>query len=112
METLGWEIDTGLAAQDLVAQVEGKPKHLVDRVKQRLQEAISGPPAGQWRKAQLSTLHPDRLFVDILILVSGRDQSWTALKQATVIAWREESRLHGLHIVANPDQKDSLESRR
>jgi nucleotide-binding universal stress UspA family protein len=63
-----------------------------------------GPPTGEWRKIAAPSQITDSLFLDILVPVNGREDGWCALEQALVIAQKEGSRLHGLHIV--PRKKD------
>ena len=53
---------------------------------------------GNWRRFRLASRYIDRLFADILIPLSGSEESWTALEQALHIARREAAQVHGLHI--------------
>jgi nucleotide-binding universal stress UspA family protein len=51
------------------------------------------------------------LFDDILVAISGTEQSWVALEQALIIAKQERSRLYGLHVIVDPEHpldKDQL----
>ena len=59
-----------------------------------------GPPPGQWRQA-LAARQPDRLLLDVLVPLNGREDGWCALEQAFVLARREGSALHGLHVVSS-----------
>lgn len=86
---LGWQIQSDIAATDLI-----------------LERSVKSEP-GSWRKARTATRYTDRLFADILIPISGFTESWDALDQAILIAQREKAKLHGLHIV---DTKDEVES--
>jgi nucleotide-binding universal stress UspA family protein len=58
---------------------------------------------GSWRKARTATRYTDNLFADILVPLSGFEESWDALDQALSIAKREGAMLHGLHIVETKD---------
>jgi nucleotide-binding universal stress UspA family protein len=78
---LGWEIQSDAAATDLI-----------------LDGSIRSRP-GSWREAHTVPRYTDRLFLDILVPLSGAVESWDALEQALVIAQREGSRVHGLHVV-------------
>ena len=89
---LGWEIESDIAATNLI--LEGSVKSQI----------------GDWRKARLSTRYTDRLFADILVPLSGGEASWTALDQAILIAQRENARIHGLHIVSSKDKIQSPEA--
>lgn len=42
--------------------------------------------------------------LDVLLPLSGEEIGWNAFEQALVLAAREPLRLHGLHVIASPDQ--------
>ena len=84
-EELGWEVQSDIAATDLI-----------------LERSVKSEP-GSWRKARTATRYTDRLFADILIPISGFAESWDALDQSILIAQRENAKLHGLHIVETKD---------
>ena len=88
-EEFGWEIQSDVAATDLI-----------------LERSVTSEP-GSWRKARISTRYTDHLFMDILVPLSGDAESWDSLEQAITIAKREEAKVHGLHIV---DAKEKVES--
>jgi len=88
-EELGWEIQSDIAATDLI-----------------LERSVKAEP-GSWRKARTITRYTDHLFMDILVPLSGDRESWDSLEQAIIIAQREEARIHGLHIV---DSKKKVKS--
>jgi nucleotide-binding universal stress UspA family protein len=88
-QELGWEIQSDIAATDLILERSVRPE------------------PGSWRRARTATRYTDHLFADILIPLSGDPQSWDSLEQAILIAQREGARLHGLHIV---DAKEKVES--
>jgi nucleotide-binding universal stress UspA family protein len=46
------------------------------------------------------------LFDDILVAISGTEQSWIALEQALIIASQERSRLYGLHVILDQEQAE------
>ncbi len=81
----GWEIQSDIAATDLI-----------------LERSVKSEP-GSWRKARTATRYTDHLFMDILIPLSGYEESWDALDQAILIAQHENAKLHGLHIVDSLD---------
>ncbi len=91
---LGWEIQSDIAATDLI--LERSP-----RAESKESES------GSWRKARAVTRYTDHLFEDILVPLSGDPESWDSLEQAIIIAQREGARIHGLHIV---DLKEKVES--
>ncbi len=82
---LGWEIQSDIAATDLI-----------------LERSVKSEP-GSWRKARTVSRYTDNLFADILIPLSGFEESWDVLDQAIVIAKHENAKLHGLHIVETKD---------
>jgi nucleotide-binding universal stress UspA family protein len=89
---LGWEIESDIAATNLILEKNVKPQ------------------IGEWRKARISTRYTDRLFSDILVPLSGGEASWTSLEQAILIAQREKAAIHGLHIVASREKVESSEA--
>lgn len=71
---------------------------------------------GAWRKARMADRYIDRLFKDILVPLSGLEESWCALHQALEVAAQENARVHGLHIVRSSKEKasqnvDTIQSR-
>ena len=89
---LGWQIQSDIAATDLI-----------------LERSVTSEP-GSWRKARIASRYTDTLFADILVALSGFEESWDALDQAIIIARRENARLHGLHIVGTKDGASSAEA--
>jgi len=86
---LGWEIQSDIAATDLILERSARDE------------------SGSWRKARTVTRYTDKLFTDILVPLSGDEESWDSLEQAIIVAQREGARLHGLHIV---DSKEKVQS--
>jgi hypothetical protein len=86
---LGWEIQSDIAATDLILERNVQSQ------------------SGSWRKARTATRYTDHLFTDILVPLSGDEASWDSLEQAIIIARHESARLHGLHIV---DSKEKVQS--
>ncbi len=88
----GWEIQSDIAATDLI-----------------LERSVKSEP-GSWRKARTATRYTDHLFNDILIPLSGDAESWDSLEQAIIVAQHERAKLHGLHIVDSKDKVQSAEA--
>ena len=86
---LGLEIQSDIAATDLIL------------------ERSTQSESGSWRKARTATRYTDHLFADILVPLSGYEDSWDALDQAILIAQREDAKLLGLHVV---DSKSKVNS--
>lgn len=89
---LGWEIQSDIAATDLILERNAQSE------------------SGSWRRARTATRYTDRLFADILVPLSGYEESWDALDQAVLIAQRENARLHGLHIVDSLDDVEKSDA--
>jgi nucleotide-binding universal stress UspA family protein len=86
---LGWEIQSDIAVTDLI-----------------LERSVTSEP-GSWRRSHTVTRYTDRLLADILVPLSGFEESWDALDQALLIAEREEAKLHGLYIVKTKSDAES-----
>lgn len=63
--------------------------------------------AGGWRESRLIDRYTQKLFNDILIPISGDQDSWQTLEQAVLIARREGAKLHGLHVVGSAEARQS-----
>jgi nucleotide-binding universal stress UspA family protein len=107
-EELGWQIRPEAAASDLSTQFAPKPQSAASRLLNTIlpDTLASGPTPGEWRKEKLADRYIDRLFADVLVPLSGEEASWCALEQALVLARREESRLHGLHILSTQEEAE------
>lgn len=89
---LGWQIQSDIAATDLI-----------------LERSVKSEP-GSWRKARIASRYTDTLFADILVPLSGFEESWDALDQAIILAKRENAGLHGLHIVGTKEDASSAQA--
>jgi len=113
-KSLGWDVASEAAALDLVSRFSATPAKLMERVKNRILEALTpepleaGPTPGEWRQEHLQA---DRLFRDILVPLSDKETGWRTLEQALTLAQREGGRLHALHVAANSSiEQGQLES--
>ena len=86
---LWWEIQSDVAAADLI-----------------LERSVKSEP-GDWRRSRTVSRYTDHLFMDVLVPLSGDAESWDSLKQAILIAQREDAKVHGLHIVASKGRIES-----
>lgn len=108
---IGWPVDTGAAARDLVQRYSWRSDRVIARLGERLADLVippaldAGPPPGDWRKEWLPTHHLRRLFQDVLVAVDGSAQGWQAVEQAGLLVQRDGGDLHGLHIVAGDEQR-------
>ena len=71
---------------------------------------------GKWRIAKMFDRYTDRLFGEILVPITGSQESWLALEQAILVAQNENAALHGLHIIPPrvklpPDSPEAVEIR-
>jgi nucleotide-binding universal stress UspA family protein len=81
---LGWSVRPEAAAQKLAAR-ENPPGTLFER--------------GRWRTSKMFDRYTDRLFGEILVPITGKDESWQALEQAILVAQKETSNIQGLHVI-------------
>jgi len=82
---IGWAIRPGAAAQNLAT------------IKNR---GININNTGSWRTAKMIDRYTDRLFGDILVPITGTEESWLALEQAILVAKKEQAALLGLHVIS------------
>jgi nucleotide-binding universal stress UspA family protein len=92
---LGWSVRPEVAAEKLAAQ-ENPNNDLSD--------------TGSWRVRKLFDRYTDRLFGEILVPITGLEESWQALEQAILVAQKESSTLHGLHVIPNSVKVGELET--
>ncbi len=84
-----------------------------NRIREKLLDLVipdtleGGPPTGKWRN-HIDTRLDDRLFVEILIPINGKEDGWCALDQAIVVAKRENAILHGLHVTPSDIEDSSV----
>jgi nucleotide-binding universal stress UspA family protein len=98
---LGWSVRPDAAVTDLANRESGDAE-LSD--------------TGSWRLAKMFDRYTGFLFRDILVSITGSSDSWSALEQAILIAQKEESALHGLHvetpkIIPNEHFKQEIQTR-
>jgi nucleotide-binding universal stress UspA family protein len=108
-ETLGWSLTPEAAAIDLAA----KSSQLFSRMGSKILDVItpdaleSGPPVGIWQAEQRKRRRDYCLFAELLVTITGKEKNWGSLEQATIIAQREDARIHGLHIIPESEKQDS-----
>ncbi len=102
---LGWKVKAELAATSVVSRYSPDRQMVLERVRRRLRDAVTppalspGPPAGIWRERAVSERAELFLFGDILVPMGGGEVGERALEQALIVGRREQSRLHGLHVL-------------
>lgn len=102
-KSLGWHIRSEIAASHFAEERSPRWGRVIQRLRRRLAdrlvpeqfEEFSSP--GAWRRTK--DPESDCLFTDLLIPVSGDDESWLALDQAVVFARCAGTYLNGLHVV-------------
>ncbi len=105
-DTLGWDVSTEFVADDVSKQFSTRPARVLSRVGEKLAGVLTpdplegGPRTGQWRRAHERDSSRKRLFENILVPVTGREEHWFAVHQALQVARREGSRILGLHVIA------------
>jgi nucleotide-binding universal stress UspA family protein len=112
-EELGHPVRPEHVAGHLVEEHSQALENFLGRLGNRLLEIIapdkleSGPRAGQWRSRALAGRSDNRLFLDLLTPLNGKEDGWCALEQAIVVARREGSNIYGLHVRRDEDEDDS-----
>jgi nucleotide-binding universal stress UspA family protein len=91
---LGWPIRPEAAAGELAAQ-ENPDGSFSD--------------TGSWRIGKMFDRYIDQLFGEILVPITGIEESWQALEQGILIAQREASTLHGFHVITPKAKMDEQE---
>lgn len=91
-EELGWEVRPDAAMTDLAVRSGPRAKS-------------SETAPGRWQRERLADRYLAHLFADILVPLDNSPESWNALEQAIVLAQKEESNIHGLHILQNARAK-------
>jgi nucleotide-binding universal stress UspA family protein len=109
-QEMGWYVKPEAAADDFAAQFSSTPSRIVERLLEKVVDIVvpdeleAGPAVGEWREKFRDTDLERTLFTDILVALSGEEDSWAALEQALVIAQQEGAQVHGLHVVPSEDQ--------
>ncbi len=84
--------------------IESHSENWISRVGGKLLNLVipdgleGGPPTGRWRD-QVEIRRDNRLFIELLVPINGKEDGWCALEQALEVAKREQAILHGLHVV-------------
>ncbi len=101
------DIPPSEAAADLAAQFSPKPRRVAARLTARLYDLLipdeleGGPKPGHWRRERLEIRTDSNVvFPEILVPLGGQPEQWDALEQAIILAEKEGSHLHGLHVTA------------
>jgi len=93
---LGWSFSPDGAAIDLAKK--DNPRILQEEAE-----------TGHWRQARIYDRYTDHLFREILVPVGDNEEGFQAVEQSIIIAQKEPSSLHGLHVVS---PRSKLENRR
>lgn len=110
--SLGWHVETPVAAADLAEERSPTLRHRVARLLNKIHDTLTpdeldgGPPPGAWRRVRLPLHNGDRLFSDILVSISGEEHAWSALDQALELAHREGARVLGLHVASSKEANE------
>jgi nucleotide-binding universal stress UspA family protein len=105
-------ISLNSAASNLAEKYGTRAGRVAARIGKTLTGAVvpsqleAGPPAGAWREEKESR-ETDRLFEVVLVPINGEESGWKALEQAFLVARREGSKIHGLHILRGETVEDS-----
>jgi nucleotide-binding universal stress UspA family protein len=106
---VGWEVKPVAVAQDLASQFSSRRDRVASRLAEKVLDVVlpdeleSGPPAGEWRRLKKES-DGNNLFSDLLVPISSDAGGWNALSAAIIVASREGSHIHGLHVI--PEEAD------
>lgn len=109
---LGIQVELQSTAGQLAKRFSPSLRRIPNRLLRKLKDHLvpdaleAGPPPGEWRKEVLNYRGHEVLFSDILVPISGSQESWLALEQAKLIAHKETARVHGLHILPRSPKKE------
>jgi hypothetical protein len=109
IKEVGWDISIETSAGLLGSKISSGFKGTIRNALYTLIPERYKPeyPIGEWRKQQLAAKQ-GRLFADIMVILSGKDNDWKFLKFSLNIAKEEGSRVHALLINReNPELSDS-----
>jgi nucleotide-binding universal stress UspA family protein len=112
---LGESIDSRRAAREIALQYNPKLTARIKKLTLEFKNLItpdsleSGPHTGFWRENQQAIRQADRLFSDILVSITGKQEGWQSLEQAILISRREEARLRGLYVARSQKHSTSQE---
>jgi nucleotide-binding universal stress UspA family protein len=93
-EDLGWAVRPEAAVTDLAIHQSSRAEHQEQAV-------------GAWRTARMVNRYTEHLFHDILLPLSGTQESWTGLDQALMVAAREDAQVICLHLVEEQKERAS-----
>jgi len=107
-EHLGWAIGFERAASDLVDRKATRLGRVIRRWGRKFVRMIlpnqledfSSP--GEWHRKKQA--EGENLFSEILVAMSGREDSWIALEQAIIVAHLEKAKVRGLIVKTQPDE--------
>lgn len=110
-DEFGWEVPYQSAAIDLADSEGAGAPSLATRIARRAIEIVIPVKSDDFDEEEASPLivqelPEDRLFVDILVAISGEEDSWQALEQAIIIAKKEEGRIRGLFVVSEEQERE------
>jgi len=94
--------ETSAAYQNMLARLGGSLLNLI--IPEPLQD---GPAAGHWRSQVQADNAGERLFIDLLTPINGREDGWCGLEQAIMVARREGANVYGLHVTTEAVKADN-----
>jgi len=111
---LGWRIRPDVAALDLMEKKSPRLVRVFDRVRRRVYRVVvpnvleSSTRENGSRRSRLEAQQEAAacLFRDILIPLSGEEDSWSAVDQAIQMTSSEAITLHGLHVIPTSKEID------
>jgi len=113
---LGWRIRPDFAALDLMEKRSPRFVRVFDRIRRKIYRVVvpnvlesASTASGSRRSGSGTQQEPARcLFRDILVPLSGEENSWSAVDQAIQMASSEAITLQGLHVIPASKDVDEL----
>ncbi len=116
-QALEWRVEPTAAAADLARQKSRHPAKVIDRLGERLRDALTpdilegGPAAGRWRRERKGVQSADNLFADILVAGRAVTEDLGLFRHAIRFAQRENARLLGLLVLSAEQERSSPAAR-
>jgi nucleotide-binding universal stress UspA family protein len=111
---LGWQIRPEVATADLAARFQPKPPGKVTRLGTQLGQKIinvvvpeswkTAAKSESWSQTKVAARYSDRLFADLLVVLTAGQDNTAIIQQALAVAGRDGSRLHGLTLAVGDER--------
>lgn len=117
-DELGWQVRPEVAAANLAGRFKSETGSKLVQMSKKLGRSVlnvvipkGGSRSQSWSELKKVARYSDRLFADLLVVLSDNQDNQTVLDQALVIAQREESRIFGLCPMPSSNQQSGTPAR-